>query len=126
MLSPHISAFNSALPPPPPPVSASAPSGCFPRSSLKAMRPRCACEASLSAREVMQARYWSAESAVEHSFGCHRWNIPGSVERMTDRRDLTYLKEGTMIIIPLLIKKTAKCLNYLHYQTTAFGYISLL
>lgn len=117
MLSFHISAFNSALPPAPPPVSASAPSGCFPRSSLKAMRPRWAWEASLSAREVMQARYWSAERAVEHSLGCHRWNIPGSVERMTDRRDLTYLKEGTVII-------DIKCLSYFLSQTTASGFIS--
>lgn len=88
----HISALSCCSSRALLPVSASAPKGCFPKSSLKAMRPRWACEASLRAREVMQARYWSAERVVEHSLGCHMWNIPGSVERITESRDLTYLQ----------------------------------
>lgn len=91
------------------------------RSSWKARKPSCGWDASLSALERMQARYWSAESFWPFwepeqtctnktfiktfrknknskkqrtclTFGCQIWKIPGSVVRMTFIFDLTYLR----------------------------------
>lgn len=70
-------------------------------SSRKARNPSCACDASLSARDRMQARYWSRVSrwfevtditGPVHTFGCQIWKTPGSVALITFICDLTYFR----------------------------------